>query len=149
MKSIDSLKANLALRPWWMNGLMLFCAYMTFIYLPWDVFLKPLSEDQEVWFGILFTGWPAKIGALLHWFVYGFGFYGFGKMKSWMKPWASIYTLQIAIGMAVWTMLDSRGSGLTSGLVVGAVFVALAAVLFRTSLFGQAPAETAVVNEDD
>ena len=63
-----------------MNALMLFCAYMTFIYLPWDVLLKPLSEDQEVWFGLLFTGWAAKAGGVLHWYVYGAGFWGFWKI---------------------------------------------------------------------
>ena len=88
-----------------MNCLMLFCGYMTVIYLPWDIFLKALSEDQEVWFGILFTGWAAKAGAVLHWLVYGFGFYGFWKMKSWMFPWAGVYTLQISVGMLIWTAM--------------------------------------------
>ena len=37
-----------------------FCAYMTVIYLPFDLFFKPVSDDQEVWFGILFSGWAAK-----------------------------------------------------------------------------------------
>jgi hypothetical protein len=32
-----------------MNAILLFCAYMTFIYLPWDIFIKPLEVDQEVW----------------------------------------------------------------------------------------------------
>ena len=67
------LREGLARRPLWMNAILAFCTYMTFIYLPWDVFIKPLEVDQEVWFGVLFTGWAAKAGALLHWFVYGAG----------------------------------------------------------------------------
>ena len=54
------------MRPLWMNTIFMFCVYMTFIYLPWDVLLKPLSEDQEVWFGVLFTSWAAKAGGVLH-----------------------------------------------------------------------------------
>ena len=86
MELINKLKQQLGQRPHWMNALLLFCAFMTFIYLPWDIFLKPLSEDQEVWFGLMFTGWAAKAGALAHWFVYGAGTLGFWKMKSWMHP---------------------------------------------------------------
>lgn len=114
---------------------------MTFIYLPWDVLLKPLSEDQEVWFGLLFTGWAAKAGGLLHWYVYGAGFWGFWKMRTWMFPWAALYTVQIAAGMFIWSFLDDRGGGVTSGLLVAIPFLALAAVLWRTSYF-KAAAET-------
>lgn len=128
-----------------MNALMLFCAYMTFIYLPWDVLLKPLSEDQEVWFGLLFTGWAAKAGGFLHWYVYGAGFWGFWKMRTWMFPWAALYTAQIAASMAVWSFLDARGDGITTGLLVAIPFLTLAAALWRTSYFKPADkkAETA------
>lgn len=139
MNPFEILLNNIKQRPWWMNGLMLFCAYMTFIYLPWDIFLKALSEDQEVWFGILFTGWAAKAGALLHWLVYGFGFYGFWKMKSWMFPWASVYTLQVAVGMLVWSTMDGRGSGILSGILVALPFLALAIALWRSELFKGGP----------
>lgn len=114
---------------------MLFCGYMTFIYLPWDVLLKPLSEDQEVWFGLLFTGWAAKIGGVLHWYVYGAGLWGFWKKRTWMFPWAALYTAQIAVGMFVWSFLDERGSGFTTGLLVAIPFLALTAALWRTSYF--------------
>ena len=40
-------------RPFWMNVVFLFCVYMTFVYLPWDVFVKPIAEDEEVWFGFI------------------------------------------------------------------------------------------------
>lgn len=135
MALISSLLENLRMRPHWMNALMLFCAYMTFIYLPWDIFLKPLAEDQEVWFGLLFTGWAAKIGALVHWFVYGAGLWGFWKMKTSMRLWATLYTLQIAIRMFVWSFLDNRGAGLLSGALVAIPFLLLAVALWRSPKF--------------
>lgn len=67
-------------RPVWMNILMVFCAYMAFIYLPWDLFVKPVAEDQEVWFGILLTGWAAKATEPLHWAIYAAGTWGFWKI---------------------------------------------------------------------
>lgn len=110
---------------------MLFCAFMTFIYLPWDVFIKPLAEDQEVWFGYMFTGWAAKAGAVLHWAVYGAGVIGFWKMKPWMFPWASLYTLQIAIGMFVWSYLSDRSESDFTGIVTAIPFLILAVALWR------------------
>lgn len=121
----DFLKA----RPLWMNVLLLFCAYMTFIYVPWDLFLKPLREDEEVWFGLLFTGWSAKAGAVLHWLVYGAGCYGFLKMKSWMHPWAALYVLQIALSMVVYAVFWPDGPGLLIGAVIASLFVLLAVAL--------------------
>ena len=114
-----------------MQGLFVFCLYMTFIYLPWDIFIKPLAEDQEVWFGILFTGWAAKFGAFLHWLVYGAGSYGYWKMKSWMRIGSVLYLLQIAIGMFVWSVLDERGGGLLFALVPATFFAALAFLSWR------------------
>lgn len=135
MQFLNALKTNLKSRPHWMNALMLFCAYMTFIYLPWDIFIKPLAEDQEVWFGLLFTGWSAKAGAVLHWYVYAAGFWGFWKMRSWMFPWASLYAIQVAIGMFIWSLLDERGGGIVTGLISAIPFLALATVLWKTSHF--------------
>lgn len=129
---LKSVKENIELRPWWMNCAFLFCAFMTFIYLPWDIFIKPLAEDQEVWFGFLFTGWAAKIGALLHWLVYGAGFCGFWKMKAWLHPWAAVYVLQIAAGMLIWSISDDRGSGFVSGGITAMVFIGLAVALLRS-----------------
>lgn len=128
---LQAIKDNIGLRPWWMNVILLFCAFMTFIYLPWDIFIKPLAEDQEVWFGYMFTGWAAKAGALLHWLVYGAGFYGFLKMKAWLHPWAALYVLQIAIGMLVWSISEDFWSGLLSGGITALVFASLALALLR------------------
>ena len=71
------MKQFFSARPWWANALLAFCAYMAIIYLPFDLFFKPVSDDQEVWFGILFSGWVAKWLAIPHWFVYAWGAYGF------------------------------------------------------------------------
>lgn len=106
-----------------MNFMWLFCLYMTFIYLPFDLFIKPVAVDREVWFGFMLTGWAAKLTAPLHWAIYAAGAYGFWKMKPWMWPWASLYVAQIAFGMGVWSLLDPRG-----GPWVGAVSVAVMAV---------------------
>ena len=132
MSTLDTLRQNLRRRPLWMNLILAFCAYMTFIYLPWDIFIKPVAQDQEVWFGIMMTGWAAKIAAVPHWIVYGLGAYGFWKMKSWMWPWAAAYTAQIAIGMLVWSLLELEGArGLVGGLVPFAVFAYLTWLLWK------------------
>ena len=104
---------------------------MAIIYLPFDLFFKPVSDDQEVWFGILFSGWVAKWLAIPHWFVYAWGAYGFFYMKKWMWPWAGVYVLQIAFSMVVWQLSDDRGAGLVQGLVTLGIFSVLAVLLLR------------------
>ena len=77
MESISSLLSNLSKdwnsRPWWMILIFYFCLYMTFIYLPFDLFLKPVEVDEEIWFGFTLTGWWAKATEPLHWLIYGLG----------------------------------------------------------------------------
>jgi hypothetical protein len=124
---IERLRTLFEPRPWWMNGLMLFCVYMTIIYMPFDLFLKPVEQDQEVWFGFTLTGWWAKATEPLHWLIYGAGAWGFYHMKSWMWPWAALYAAQVAIGMAVWVIL--RGNWL-AGLGVSLPFVGLTVALW-------------------
>ena len=106
-------------RPIWINGLMVFSGYMAFVYLPWDIFWKPVAEDREVWFGIMFTGWWAKLMALPHWFIYAAAIHGFRRRRPWMCTWAPLYTAQISIGMLVWN-IGYFGFSLT-GLFVGIV----------------------------
>lgn len=108
-------------RPWWMNAVMVFCAYMAFVYVPWDIVVKPVAEDEEVWFGILFTGVWAKIFAIPHWFVYGAAVYGFRRRRPWMAFWAPAYTAQVAFSMYLWTAIETGG---LSGIIVG-IFPAL------------------------
>ena len=130
MNVIDRVKGLFEGRPVWLNLLMVFCAYMTFIYMPFDMFLKPVSEDKEVWFGILLSGWAAKATEPFHWLIYGLGFYGILKMKPWMHPWASLYAAQVALGMFVWAATDERGGGLVMGAVMSVPFAILAGALW-------------------
>jgi len=133
MNGWEVLRENLKLRPWWMNLLMFFCIYMTIIYLPWDMFVKPVAVDEEVWFGVTLRGWAAKATEPFHWLGYGAGMVGFWKMRPWMHPWASLYVVQIAISMFVWQFLDERGSDSIIGGLAGAVpFILLAIVLWRS-----------------
>lgn len=122
-------------RPWWMNAMMLFCLYMAVFYLPFDLFLKPVEQDQEVWFGIVLTGWAAKATEPLHWFIYGAGAWGFWKMRSWMHPWAALYVAQISIAMFVWALLDERSPGWWAGVISALPFAGLAWLLWGHPLF--------------
>jgi short-subunit dehydrogenase len=129
---IDWLNDIFRGRPWWMNILMVFCIYMTFIYLPWDIFWKPVAEDQEVWFGVMFTGWAAKLTAFPHWFVYGAGTYGLRRMRPWMCTWGAAYIAQIAFGMLVWNILELGGLlGWLVGLIAAAPCAALTVVFWN------------------
>lgn len=117
-------------RPHWMNAILAFCLFMSFVYVPFDLFLKPVEQDQEVWFGFMLTGWWAKATAPLHWAIYAAGAWGFWHMKRWLHPWAALYVAQVAVGMLVWSLLDERGSALGGGVAFLA-FGALAVALWR------------------
>ena len=118
-------------RPWWMNALGLFCLYMACVYLPFDMFFKPVAQDREVWFGIALSGWWAKATEPLHWIIYALGAWGFWGMRQWMWPWASLSTAQIAIGMLVWNIVDARGRGWVGGTVTALVFMVPVIALWR------------------
>jgi len=127
-----------------MNVMWLFCLYMTCIYLPFDMFLKPVADDREVWFGVALSGWWAKATEPLHWIIYALGAWGFWRMHRWMWPWAALYTAQIAIGMLVWNVLDPRGRGWLGGVLVAAIFMVPTAALWRAKpLFVGRPARPA------
>jgi hypothetical protein len=115
-----------------MNALLVFCIYMTFIYMPFDMFVKPVAVDDEVWFGVRMHGWAAKATEPLHWAIYAAGAYGFWKMRRWMWPWAALYVAQICIGMLVWNVLDERGRGVIAGVVAAAVFAIPMVALWRS-----------------
>ena len=116
-------------RPWWMSLIFYFCIYMTFIYMPFDLFLKPVAEDEEIWFGFTLTGWYAKATEPLHWLIYGFGAYGFWRMKKWMWPWASVYVAQIVIAMFVWNILKDN---LTAASISALIFCIPMIALWRS-----------------
>jgi hypothetical protein len=127
----DWLRERLGERPGWMNALLAFCAFMTFVYVPWDLFVKPIAVDEEVWFGIRFHGVLAKLLALPHWAIYAAGTVGFWRMRPWMWPWAAVYTTQIAFGFLLWPFLYVGGlRGAVLGLVGAAAFGALAWALY-------------------
>jgi hypothetical protein len=123
------LSAEWHKRPRWMNLIFAFCVFMTFIYMPFDIFLKPVAQDQEVWFGFLLQGWAAKLTEPIHWAIYGAGAYGFWKMSSWMWPWGAVYSLQIAISMLVWNLM--RDSFLV-GAISFAAFMIPTTALYRS-----------------
>jgi hypothetical protein len=131
MAVVDELRAQWLARPWWMNLLALFCLYMTFVYLPFDLFYKPVAEDEEVWFGFTLHGWAAKATAPLHWLIYAAGAYGFWKMRRWMWPWAAVYVAQVSLAMLIWNGLDPRGAGWLMGLLGAALFAVPAVALWR------------------
>ena len=122
----DWLKDVLQGRPWWMNVLMIFSAYMALIYVPWDFFVKPVAEDHEVWFGVTFTGVWAKWLAIPHEIVYAGALYGFLRRRPWMAVWGPLYLAQVTIAMAVWPILhEGGGRGWVMGAVAGVPFAAL------------------------
>ena len=122
---MEQLKALFEGRPVWMNALFVFCAYMTFIYMPFDMFIKPVAEDEEIWFGYMLTGWAAKATEPIHWVIYGAGFYGFLKMRSWMHPWAALYVFH---GGVSWLYRDAS----FAGIGVAIPFVILGVMLLRS-----------------
>jgi hypothetical protein len=114
----------------WMSVLALFCAFMAIVYTPWDLFLKPVATDTEVWFGISFTGWAAKVMAIPHWFVYAAGAYGFWRLRPWMWPWAALYVGQVALAMLIWGVLTLEGfDGKLIAVVTAVPFAILARML--------------------
>ena len=137
-----------SLRPWWLNLIWFFCLYMTFIYMPFDFFTKPFERWEEVWFGFTIRGWPAKLSEPIHWAIYAAGSYGIWKMKSWMWPWAGVYSAQIVIAMAVFNIIagpeygDHRGGGPIAAVITSLFFLIPTVLLFRArSLFGQTESE--------
>ncbi|MDJ0789554.1 MAG: SDR family NAD(P)-dependent oxidoreductase [Myxococcota bacterium] len=135
---LDWIQLHFARRPMWMNALMLFCLYMAFIYSPFDLFVKPVAVDEEVWFGVRFHGSAAKLLAVPHWAIYAAGAYGFWQLRSWMWPWASIYAGQVAIAFFVWPLLYVGGfGGFVSAIVGGGLFALLTRRLWNTREFFQ------------
>jgi len=114
--------------------MMIFCAYMAVIYMPFDFLLKPIAHDEEVWFGIIFHGWAAKLTEPLHWLIYALGAYGFWHMRPWMWPWAAVYVGQIAVAMVVWNLFYVGGIwGWLAAFASGGVFALLTRALWQRS----------------
>lgn len=126
-------------RPLWMNAVLAFSAYMTFVYIPWDFFWKPAAHDEEVWFGILFTGRSAKVLEIPHWIVYATLTYGLRRMRPWAGALGALYSAQIALGMFIWNLVMLEGWLLPLFIgTVGAVpFAWLAAAFWSADGFGK------------
>lgn len=126
------LRDHLRRRPGWMNALMVFCAFMALVYVPWDFFAKPVALDEEVWLGIRLHGWLAKLTEPVRWWIYAALAFGFWRMRPWMWPWAAVYTAQVAVAMFVWNLLyvDSRWNALF-GALAAMPFAALTFALWR------------------
>lgn len=121
-------------QPIWLSLLLLFAAFMTFVYIPWDFFFKPVAQDQEVWFGFVLTGWAAKATEPLHWLIYAAATYGIWLRKPWVFIGISLYFVQVAIGMLVWNAQAEQEFGLLIGIVTAIPFVILAIALWRSGV---------------
>jgi hypothetical protein len=135
---IAKIGESLRKRPWWVNALFAFCAYMTVVYVPFDLFLKPVERDEEVWFGLVLHGTQAKLTEPIRWLIYAAGTYGFWRLPAWIWPASAIYAAQVAFSMLLWNLTDERGRGLTVGLVSGGLFAAIAGFLWLQR--GRSPA---------
>lgn len=115
-----------------MNALLFFCAFMAIFYLPWDIFMKPVARDEQVWLGYVFRGWTAKLAALPHWAIYALGAYGLWHMRAWTWPWAAVYAGQVAVAVLIWNLAYKGGAiGLFGGLASFALLLALARALWN------------------
>ena len=127
-------------RPFWMNAALVFCAYMAIVYVPWDFFFKPVAQDEEVWFGVLFHGSTAKWLEIPRLIAYGARSSVLRRMRPWAGTLAALYSAQIAFGMFVWNFLYLEGWLLPLFLATaGAVPFTVLAVAFWTSPVFQAP----------
>jgi len=134
------MRARLARRPRWMNGLMLVCAALAAVVLPLDLLCTPLARDEQVWFGIMLHGWAAKLGELAHWAVYAAGAYGFWHLRAWMWPWAAVYAAQVAFAMTVWELLYRSGARAVLAALAGLLFFgAISWALWRARAIFHAP----------
>jgi len=125
-----NVKAEWSKRSWWLNLIMLFSLFMVFIYTPFDVFLKPLAEDEDVWFGYMFTGWAAKVGGVVHCIVYAAIAWGLWKMRPWVWWVGGLYLSQVAIAMFLWPLFQSE-NGMIGAIVAGTLFAIPAVAFWR------------------
>ena len=125
-------RAQMRRRPWWMNLLMFFCIYMAFLHVPVDLFCTPVARDEQVWFGIVWRGWAAKLGELAHWAVFAAGAYGFWHVRTWMWPWAAVYAGQVTFSMVIWFLFYRGGvGGFVASLIALAFYGGITLVLWR------------------
>jgi nucleoside triphosphate diphosphatase len=133
----DRLRERLRRYPLSVRAVFAFSLFMTFVYMPYDFFMKPFTQSiaaaEEVWFGLMLRGWTAKLTEPIHWLIYAALAYGFYHERPWAWTLAALYTLQVAVGTLVWTVLyASYGAiGNVLAVVVALLFAALAASVWR------------------
>ncbi len=131
MQDASRWQQELNRRPWWISLLLVWSALLTFVWIPGDLFLRPVVDDVEVWFGLEFTGWVAKASGVLHWAILAAGTWGFWKMRPWMWPWASLYVGQVAFSHLVWSEWSEHGRGWPIGLLQATAILVVAVALWR------------------
>ena len=134
----DWLREQWSRRHWALNGILLFSAYMAFVYVPWDFLVKPAAIDEEVWFGIRFHGFWAKVLEIPHLAVYAALMVGLWRQRSWVRWFLSAYLAQMTIANVVWPLLYLEGFvRFPFALAAGGTFAALTAWVWRNeALFG-------------
>ena len=114
-----------------------FSLFMTFVYMPYDVFGKPIFQEiadaREVWAGYMLRGVYAKLTEPIHWWIYGSFAYGFYHARRWVYAASAAYTVQVAVASGVWTVLYGTYGPVGNALavVVSGLFLWLAAALWR------------------
>jgi len=128
------IRDRLRERPPWLSVLLLFCAFMTFVYMPWDFFSKPVAVDEEAWLGVVLRGPAAKLTEPIHWAIYAAGMYGLWRMRPWMWPWAAVYSGTVTFGMFVWPLVYVGGvRGVVLAVVCPLPFALLTRALWRAA----------------
>lgn len=114
------------------NAILLFSAYMSLVYVPWDFFAKPVALDHEVWFGVVFRGGMAKVLEIPHFLVYGALTIGLWGQRSWARPLLAAYGAQVTIANVVWPLLSIEGwMRFPFALAAGGAFAALTLWVWR------------------
>jgi len=77
-------------------------------------------------------GWPAKVGGVVHWIVYGALAWGLWAMKPWAWLLGSLYATQVAMAMFLWPLIQTGTAGLLGGVIAGALFAVPAVAFWRS-----------------
>lgn len=132
----DWLVAQIRWRPWWANGAVLVCLYLSALHFPAAAFDAAPGPETR-WLGMVLPEAVRSLGTVLHAVLCGVGVYGFWRMKSWMWPWASAYAAQGALSVLAGFDASGRAAldiALAGTLAASAVGLAFARGAFRRPL---------------
>ena len=112
----DWLNDFFAGRPAWMNALMVFCAYMAFVYVPWDFLIKPAAATKRSG-----SGSASRLGREAH-RAAALGDLRGGLLRLPAHAGVDVAVGrrlhgQVALGMLVWNCSTWAASGVLLGLV--------------------------------